>query len=333
MKIGIMSSAHHHSEGYIQCLRNLPGVEVIGIADEDPTRGQQFAGNFQTHLFASYEDLLDHKPDAVIVTSENNRHRALVEMAASSHIHVLCEKPIATTLEDAKAMLDVCDKAGVVLMTAFPMRFSPPVVEVKKGIEAGDFGKIFCFNSTNQGELPKKYRTWFVDKILAGGGAVMDHTVHLADLLRWYLNSEVVEVYATTNHVFYQDEVEKDVETGGLISITFANGIFATIDCSWCRPYNWPTWGGLTFEMVTERGAVLVDAFKQNLTVYRNQPAQPAWYFWGSDPNQGMVAEFVTAIKQNRAPLVTGWDGYRAVEIALAAYESDKTGQPVKLKG
>ena len=331
MKIGIMSFAHHHAEGYIQSLKNIPGVEMVGIADEDAARSAEYASTFGVNHFRSYMELLESRPDGVIITSENNKHRFLVEMAAAQKIHVLCEKPIATTLGDGKAMVDSCQKAGVILMTAFPMRFSPPVMEVKNKLDAGDFGSVFCFNSTNQGELPKKYRTWFVDKKLAGGGALMDHTVHLADILRWYLQSEAVEVYACANRIFYKDEVAEDVETGGLISITFANGVFATIDCSWCRPPNWPTWGGLTFEMVTERGAVIVDAFKQNLNIYRKDIQYPTWKFWGSDPNLGMVNEFVNAIRQNRTPLVTGLDGYRALEIVLAAYESIKTKQPVKL--
>ncbi len=158
MKIGILSFAHHHAEGYIQSLKQLPGVDVMGIADQDEKRASHYASSFNVPLFHSYEDLLQAKPDGVIVTSENNHHRALVETAASYGIHVLCEKPLATTLEDGKAMLDACQKAGIVLMTAFPMRFSPPVMEVKNKLDAGDFGRVFCFNSTNQGELPKKYR-------------------------------------------------------------------------------------------------------------------------------------------------------------------------------
>lgn len=332
MKIGILSFAHHHAEAYIQNLKQLPGVEVMGIADQDHQRASHYATIFNVPLYRSYEDLMKARPDGVIVTSENSNHRELVEAAASYKIHVLCEKPLATTLEDGKAMLDVCQKAGIILMTAFPMRFSPPVMEVKNKLDAGDFGRVFCFNSTNLGELPKKYRGWFVDKKLAGGGAVMDHSVHMADIMRWYLQSEATEVYACANQIFYKNEVPADIETGGLIGITFANGVFATIDCSWCRPVNWPTWGGLTFEMVTERGAVIVDAFKQNLNVYQKDPPQPVWNFWGSDPNLGMVSEFIASIRQNRPPVVTGLDGYRAVEIALAAYQSIDTGQPVKLQ-
>lgn len=329
MKIGLLSFAHLHAEAYIQNLRALPGVEMIGLADEDRERGQRFAAQFDARLFDSYAALLAEKPDGVVVCSENNKHRPLVEMAASAGVHVLSEKPLATTLEDARAMIEACDRAGVKLMTAFPMRFSTPLLEVKAQLDAGSLGQVYCFNATNQGGLPKRHRAWFVDKELAGGGAVMDHTVHLADIMRWYLNSEVVEVYAQTNRIFYAEEV--DVETGGLLMLTFANGVFASIDCSWSKPPYYPTWGGLTFEMVTERGAVLVDAFKQNLTIYRHALRRPAWGYWGSDANQAMLEEFVAAIRDDRPPRISGMDGYRAVEVALAAYQSDETGQPVQL--
>ena len=209
------------------------------------------------------------------------------------------------------------------------MRFSTPLLEVKARLDAGDLGQVYCFNATNQGEAPLHLRPWFVDKELAGGGALTDHIVHLADIMRWYLRSEVIEVYAQSNRIMHAAEV--DVETGGLVMLTFANGVFASIDCSWNKPNYYPTWGGLTFELVTERGAVIVDGFKQNLTVYSHDVRRPLWAYWGSDMNQAMIDEFVAAIREEREPRVTGEDGHRAVEIVAAAYESARTGQPVRL--
>jgi len=330
IKIGILSFAHHHGEAYISNLRNMEGVELLGVTDDDPLRGQTIAAQNQAHYFHTYEDLLEAKPDGVIICTENNRHRPLVEMAASRGIHILCEKPIATTLADAQAIVDVCDKSGVLLMTAFPMRFSAPLLEIKARLDHGDFGDVYCFNGTNRGELPTKHRAWFVDPLLAGGGAIMDHTVHLVDIMRWFTGSEVATMYARSNKIFHADEVE--VETGALEMMTFQNGIFATIDASWSRPQYWPTWGGLDFEMVTQRGAVVVDAFRQNLNVYRHDWQRSNWAYWGSDSNHAMVSEFVAAIRENRSPRVTGVDGLRAVEATLAAYESVRTGQTVQVQ-
>jgi predicted dehydrogenase len=330
IKIGILSFAHHHGEAYIANVRKMEGVQLLGVADDDPMRGQRIAAEHHAQYFHTYDDLLEAKPDGVIVCTENNRHRPLVEMAASRGIHVLCEKPIATNVEDARAIVEACDKAGVLLMTAFPMRFSAPLLEIKGRLDGGDFGDVYCFNATNQGELPTKHRAWFVDPALAGGGAIMDHTVHLVDIMRWFTGSEVESMYARSNRIFHADEVE--VETGALEMLTFENDVFATIDASWSRPPYWPTWGGLTFEMITQRGAVVVDAFRQNLNVYRHEWERANWTYWGSDMNQAMIDDFAAAIRENRPPRVTGVDGLRAVEATLAAYESSRTGETVQVK-
>ena len=329
MRIGIISFAHHHAEAYIHNLRSIPGVEIIGVADEDAARGRHFAHQYNTPFFTTYDALVNANPDGVIICSENSQHRPLVELAAGAGVHVLCEKPLATTLADAQAIVAACDDAGVWLMTAFPMRFSAPLIAIKARLDAGDFGQVYAFNAVNQGELPTAHRQWFVDPQLAGGGAVMDHTVHLVDIMRWYLDSEVAEIYAQTNKIFHADEVE--VETGALEMLTFQNGVFATIDASWSRPPYWPTWGGLAFEMITERGAVVVDAFSQNLTLYQHTTQRATWRYWGSDANQAMIEDFIAALRENRPPRVTGLDGYRAVAVAFAAYQSAATNQPVTL--
>lgn len=329
MKIGILSFAHLHAESYAHNLKTLAGVELLGIADDDAARGERYAHEYATRFYPSYDALLAERPDGVIVCSENARHRALVELAAHAGVHVLCEKPLATTLVDGAAMVEACRQAGVVLMTAFPMRFNAPVLEIKSLLDGGELGRILACSATNQGQNPKRYRAWFVDKTLAGGGSVFDHTVHLVDILRWYLDSEVVEVYAQTNRIIHRAEVE--VETGGLLMLTFADGTFASIDCSWSRPVNYPTWGGLTFDLICEQGVVNLDAFSQNLVAYSNRGGASAWPPWGSDADRAMIDEFLAAIAGQRAPRVTGFDGLKAMEVALAAYRSAKLGQPVAL--
>jgi predicted dehydrogenase len=338
LRIGILSFAHLHAEAYIHNLRAVPDVDMIGIADDNTERGRYFADHFGARLFESTEALLADSPDGVIVCSENARHRPLVEQTAARGIHVLCEKPLATTVEDARAIVEVCRRAGVTLMTAFPMRFSTPAVEIKKLVQSGNLGRLYGCNTTNQGALPEFHqadnlpflkRDWFVDKELAGGGAIADHAVHISDLLRWYLGAEVVEVYATTNQILHGGRVQ--VETGGLIMLSFANGTFASIDCSWSKPAYYPTWGGLKMELVGERGLATMDAFKQIMTVYSQRIQRPQWPYWGSDANQGLIDEFCAALRERRAPAITGEDGLKAVEIVVAAYQSADSGQPVAL--
>ena len=200
MKVGIMSFAHLHAEAYIHNLRAHPQVEVIGFFDEDEKRGKHFEKEFGVKYFPHLDEFLKQKPQAVLICSENANHRRDIEKIVQAGVHILCEKPIATTLEDAGAIIQSCEKHHVRLMTAFPMRFSQPMVEIKKMLETGSLGSIYVLNTTNQGQLPMRHREWFVDKKLAGGGALMDHVVHLVDLMRWFLGCEVVEVFAPVSY-------------------------------------------------------------------------------------------------------------------------------------
>jgi predicted dehydrogenase len=331
MRIGIMSFAHLHAEGYVGNLRRIPGVEFIGFSDTDAERGKHFAEVFGARWFPTHEALLAEKPDGVIICSENANHRELVEMAATAGVHVLCEKPIEVSLADAEAMRDVCQANHVHFMTAFPMRFAPSVASVKAAIDRGDLGRLYAINGINHSEIPRAHRAWFAQKALAGGGAVMDHTVHLVDVMRWYLNSEIVEVYAEVDNLFYPGEV--DVDTAGTVLLTFANGLFASIDCSWSRPTFYPRWGHVKMDVVGENGFVTLDAFAEHLTVYsRRTTRQPMWVNWGTDVDQRMIEEFVASIREKRPPFITWNDGYQALRVALACYESAQSGQPVSLK-
>jgi predicted dehydrogenase len=329
IRLGLMSFAHVHAEAYVDNVRGMPDAQLVGAADDDRARGEHYATKLGVPSYPTYQDLLAQHLDGVIVCAENARHRVLVEMAARVGVSVLCEKPLATTLRDARAMIDACARASVTLMVAFPMRFSAPLLQARHAVDDGRVGKIACCIGTNQGQNPRRHRAWFVNKQLAGGGAVMDHTVHLVDVLRWYLRTEVTEVYAQTTELLPGGNGE--VETGGLILLSLANGLFASIDCSWSRPAAYPTWGGLTLELIGDRGVLRVDAFRQNLVIYPERSPAIQWQPWGSDANQAMLAEFVSAIHEHRSPAVTGTDGYRALEVITAAYESARTGRPVRL--
>lgn len=329
VRLGILSLAHLHADGYLTILARMPDVELVGLWDEDPDRAAGAAAAHGTRWFTTEAALLVEDLDGVIVCSVNTEHRRLTELAAAGGVHVLCEKPLATRLEDARAMVDACATADVHLMTAFPMRFSPVIAALAASVRKGRIGEVACLEGVNTGEMPDVHRAWFIDPVLAGGGALMDHVVHLADLYRWLLGSEVVEVHAVANRIL--QERHAGVETGGLVSLRFANGVFATIDCSWSKPRSYPTWGGLSLEVVGTDGVIAADAFRQHLTLYGRREEGIDWPFWGSDPNVGMLAEFVAAIRDDREPTVSGLDGLRALEIVDAAYRSVEAGEPIRI--
>lgn len=330
MRIGILSFAHLHAEGYQAHLKDIPGVELVGFSHDNPHEARHFAAACGLKWFPRHQDLLDEGLNGVIVCSENARHLEPVELAARAGCQILCEKPIATRLEDALAMRAACEAGGVHFMTAFPMRFAPSVQAVRAAIREGRLGRVLGVNGINHSEIPRAHRAWFAEAELAGGGAAMDHIVHLADLLRWYFDAEITEVYAELDNLFYPGEV--NVDTAGLLLVTLSNGVQASIDCSWSRPTWYPRWGHLKMEVVGEGGAVVLDAFAQHLTLYaRHGSRNPSWVGFGPDPNRAMLEEFVASIRERRPPSV-GWnDGFQALRVALAAYESSSHRAVVRL--
>ncbi|GAK02688.1 NADH-dependent dyhydrogenase [Geomicrobium sp. JCM 19037] len=321
MRVGIISFAHGHANAYADALVNMPDVELVGIADDDRERGQAAADRFKTDYFSSYDALLKASVNAVIITSENSRHREHVEAAALAGVAVLCEKPLAPTAEDAKAMINACKQAGVLLQTAFPVRFNEAIKRARNVIQEGKIGEIVAIKGTNRGKNPGG---WFVDKSSSGGGAVMDHTVHVADIIRWITEKEFTHVYAEI-----EQSAKSAIDDSGILTMTLEDGSFATLDCSWSRPSNFPTWGDVTIEFIGTDGTLFVDAFAQKFDVYHSNGLQ--WTFWGDDMDAALVKDFVGAVREDLAPSITGEDGLRTVEVALAAYESSKQKRPIAI--
>lgn len=327
VKIGMMSFAHLHAGSYASCIVSRPDTEMVGIADHDPGRAQQMAQHFGTQAFESYEALLAAPGlEAVVICSENARHRALAEMAAQAGKHVLCEKPLATSVADGEAMIAACKRAGVQLMTAFPCRYSPVMQRMKAAIDSGEAGAILAFRGTNRGRNPGG---WFGVKSESGGGAMIDHTVHVTDLMRWLLHDEVREVYAEVSNGIDHKEYD-DV---AFLSLTFRRGVFGTLDASWSRPRIFPTWGDVTLDLVTEKGALSMDMFSQNLVLYSDKTNSISWHNWGGNMDDGLVGAFARAIREGSPVPITGEDGLRAAEVSLAAYRSAEQHAPITLPG
>ncbi|MDQ2798410.1 MAG: Gfo/Idh/MocA family oxidoreductase [Armatimonadota bacterium] len=326
VQIGILSFAHMHAASYANCLASHSEAALCGIADPDGARGRAMAARFATTFYASDEALLEQGLDGVVVASENAGHRALVEKAVAAGVKaIICEKPLATTPDDARAMVDLCADKGVKLATAFPCRYSPAFQRLRQQVQAGAIGDVVAIRGTNRGSMPGG---WFTDRTLSGGGAVIDHTVHVADLNRWLLGREAVEVYAEIGSGFYHQEWDDT----GFLTIAYDGGIFATLDTSWSRPKTYPTWGDVTMQVVGTGGVIDLDIFAQNLNVYDDRVGRGEWQNWGSNIDAGLVADFVRLAGGREAPeLATGEDGLRALEVAAAAYRSAETGQPVSL--
>ncbi|GAA5207096.1 Gfo/Idh/MocA family protein [Microbacterium kyungheense] len=331
LRVAVLSFAHTHALSYVQALKAMPGVELIATdpdaasAPDAAPRGAELAAELGVSYVDGYDEAFAWGPDAVLVAAENARHRDLVERAAAAGAHVLCEKPLATTVEDAEAMRDACDRAGVILMVAYPVRFAPSFRDASAQLRSGRLGRVLGVTGINNGKLPQD-RAWFTDPALAGGGALVDHVVHCADLLDELLGERPRAVRAVSNGALYADR-DLPVETGGLVTLQYPSGVIATIDCSWSWPVSSPTWGGLTLQVVAERGTVTVSPFAQG--VAGHDARGETWDPVGADLDALLLAEFVAAVRDGRRPQPDAGVGIRTVEIVKAAQASAASGGDV----
>ncbi|MGB4137775.1 MAG: Gfo/Idh/MocA family oxidoreductase [Microbacterium sp.] len=330
VRLGMMSYAHVHAPMYLRHFAQMADVEMVGVYEPDPERAAE-ASAFGIPVFDRAEDLFEAAPDGIVVESENTRHREDVVAASALGVPILCEKPMAATGDDAAEMARICDERSTALMVAFPMRFSAPLLAVREAVRDGRLGRVIAAEGVNQGQLPKHRRNWFVDPALSGGGAVMDHTVHVADALRWILDDEVVEVYAQANDIVARGEVE--VETSGIVSLRFGRGAIATVDCSWNRPKTYPAWGGLGIRLVGSGGTVDADAYARKITRYDDAAGRYSTVDCSDDAYGSMLRHFVQVVRGDAAPTPAGRDGVKAAEIVDAAYRSIASGASVALTG
>ena len=323
-RLGIMSFAHLHAFSYAASCNELEEVEFVGIWDDDIERGARMADEYDTRFFEDPADLLS-QVDGVIVTSENVNHRRDVLAAAEAGVHVMCEKPISVSVPDAQAMIDACDAAGVKLMIAFPCRYSAAYLNALDAVRAGEVGEIVCIKGTNRGRNPGG---WFNDVSLAGGGAVIDHTVHVVDLMRTFLEQEVSRVYA---EIDTRLDPSLNCDDCGILTMNFEGGCVATLDASWSRPPHYPIWGDVTMAIMGTGGNIWLDLFVEHVDHYRNSDASYVWASYGDNPDALMVADFARCATTDAEVPITGWDGLKAMEVALGAYRAAETGAPVAL--
>ena len=322
MKIGMLGVAHAHANAYVGAAEAAEDAAVVAVADDDAERGQEFAERHDVEYDAT-ADVLE-RIDAGVVCAANADHREWVERAAEAGVHVLCEKPLATNAEDGQAMVEACEEAGVTLGVAMPVRYNEPIRHARAAYEAGELGELQAIVGTNLLQWMAA-GSWITDPEQAGGGAIMDHTVHVVDLARWITGQEVTEVYTESGTLFNDDLEVEDVD---LLSMELEDGTPFTHDGSWCQPDTWDFWGDVTMRLIGTEKVMEVDCFDRTLKQTTAEDGIRS-VDWGEDMNEGMVRDFVEAVREGREPEVSGAEGLKEVKVVEAAYESFETGGPV----
>ena len=325
IRIAAVSFEHGHQYSYLRAMLDLPGLELVAVSEPDPElRAQaeqilaaESAGD-SVRIHASHAEVFRADGiDAVSICSANVTHCDLTLAAAEAGMHVLCEKPLAITLADATAMVRGCAEHGVTLATAYPVRHAPPVWEAKRRLDSGELGAIRTMSLTNV--LGARPSGWFIDPARSGGGAIRDHIVHATDLMRWFSESEVAQIYCEAETLARDIPVE---DTGALIEV-FDSGVIGTCDPSWNRPPNWRRWGDVSGRIVCDGGVVEFDITDYVVRVTSTDPETPYQEVsFASSMNVGLLRDFADAIATGRPPCADGRDGWAGVACTEAAYES-----------
>jgi myo-inositol 2-dehydrogenase / D-chiro-inositol 1-dehydrogenase len=335
IRVGILGFAHYHANFWSEVFRDSPLADFVGVWDHEGSRGSAAAEKYGVPFWPDLTLLLN-ECDAVAVTSETVHHAALIEQAAARGRHVLCEKPLAATLEECDRIAQAAARSGITFMQSFPKRFDPVNHELRRMIREGELGRIWLVRVRHghfHGLEPDFIRQWYMDPALSGGGALLDEGVHAADLLRWLLG-EPESVTATISSA----ALGLAVEDAAVAVYRFPDGALGELTTGSAF-----TAADNSVEVYGTGGSAIlsgVDLASRDLTqegflkvCRRGQPERR----WSVSPivprfktggfHQQNALHFLEALALGMAPPVTLEDGRRAVGMIVAAYAAARTGQ------
>ena len=328
---GIIGASTIAREWMVPAINAQPGSTVAAVASADPTRAATFAqanGIPRSHDTVSAL-LADPSIDAVYISTTNELHHPQAIAAARAGKHVLCEKPLALTLEDARAMVETSRAAGVTMGTNHHLRNAASHRAIRRLVMDGAIGQPLAARVFHAVYLPPHLQGWRIDRPDAGGGVILDITVHDADTLRHDLgDADVVEITAmTASHGMGREGLEDTV----MGVMRFDNGVLAQFHDAFTVAHT-----GTGIEIHGTEGSILGrDVMTQRPigTVILRRGDREEIVDIGEPNNlyERSVARFEAAIRGDGQPAATGEDGIASLAVALAAWESANTGRSVRL--
>lgn len=292
--IGVMGSNH------ARVLAELPGAELVAVADPDPAQAARVAGFLGCQAVGDHHDLLALGLDAVIVAAPTHLHHPIALDVINAGCSVLVEKPVASTVEQGREIVSLARAKGVTLMIGHVERFNPAVQAVKDAIDGEELLSIAI---TRVGPFPPR---------MSNVGVVIDLAVHDIDLIRWFTNSDIVEVQPQTSSAVAERE---DI---ALLQFRTASGVLAHINTNWLTPFK-----ARTVHVATRKKYVIGDLLTRQVTEcfdYRPDGSYsmrhlPVAY---AEPLRTELTRFLDAVRIGGNPPVSGEEGVASLEIAIA---------------
>jgi predicted dehydrogenase len=313
--------------------RLVPQAELLAIADVDGARASTVAAELEiAHSYPSLEAMLERKDiQAILIATPDKFHSSAVEAAARAGKDILCEKPLGLSAESARNAFQAVAKAGVRLQVGFMRRYDPAHVAAFQRIEAGEIGEPVIFKSIGRDkDMPpmKAYQSGI------NGMLFYNSTIHDFDSARWLMGDEVAEVHTFATVAIRPEVADYGDVVASTVNLRFRRGAIGNVESYVQSLYGYD----VRSEIVGSKGSILIGTLRQNSATFL-MPSHGSYELEDHfltrfrDAYLAEVIDFVDTILSDRAPKVTGEDGLRAVEIAVAAEKSYRAGAPCAVGG
>jgi predicted dehydrogenase len=296
--VGVMGSNH------ARVLAEMSNVRLVGIADPDRKQRDFVARTLGCEAFGDLDSLLKCGLDAITIAAPTHLHHELALECIARGIHLLVEKPIAPTVEEGRAIVAAARRAGLTLMVGHVERFNPAVESIKRAIKDED---ILSIAITRVGPFPPR---------MSNVGVVIDLAVHDIDLIRWFTDSEIVEIQPQLSSAIAERE---DI---ALLQFRTASGVLAHINTNWLTPFK-----ARTIHVATRDKYLIGDLLTLQVTeCFGFQPdgsySMRHLSVGYAEPLRSELLAFVNAIRGTRAPAVTGEEGVASLEVAIRCLDA-----------
>lgn len=306
--IGVGAMGQHHARVY----HEMDDVELVGVSDIDHTRAQQIAEMHDTDAYTDYREMLSRGPDAVSIAVPTTLHKKVAMDAISCGVHLLVEKPIANSIDDADEMVSAAKDAGVKLMVGHIERFNPAVIKLKEIIDGGLLGEIVSISTRRVGPHNPRIRDV---------GIIMDLGVHDIDTISYLYNERAESVYAIAGN-----GSQNAHENHANILMRFSDNRAGMIDVNWLTPHK-----VRRLTAVGTEGVAYLDYITQTAELHDGEWIRSA-KIEKKEPLVNELEYFIGIAKNNRSYLFED-DGRYVLRTALAAIQSYEEGRLVRIVG
>lgn len=329
----------HIAKKHVEAIQNVEEAQLVAVCDNHPERLKQFSETYGVKGFFALEDMIDKVKDIDVINicTPSGLHRPMAIQAAKANKHVIVEKPLALTVEDAEQIIEACKTHQVKLAVVHPNRFRPAIRELKRAMDNSWFGRLSHVNVTvrwNRNQAYYDQAGWRGTKSM-DGGVLMNQAIHNLDLLLW-LCGPVHEVQAYTATRLRNIETE-DV---AVAILTLANGALGMVEAATTiYPRNLEE----SISIFGEKGSAIVGGSTANWIrhwVFEDMSQEEAESMierinqdpYGISGHEWIIRDMVEAIQNERNPAVTGEDGRAAVALVNAIYKAAESRHPIRVE-